>query len=128
MIHCDSLRFSSFSLDLSQCSSSPERKTDEPLYSEAFESPGNRTTSPYKEETVLSPSGSVDSGTLSPTLSEGELSRVSEVASGSPTHTSAQVGQTHCWSGVQMFSKVILWFPPSVIGLKSRASFSTFDK
>ena len=128
MIHCDSLRFSSFSLDLSQCSSSPERKTDEPLYSEAFESPGNKTTSPYKEETLLSPSGSVDSGTLSPTLSEGELSRLSEVTTGSPTHTSAQVGQTHCWSGVQMFSKVILWFPPSVIGLKSRASFSTFDK
>ncbi|XP_015774007.1 PREDICTED: centrosome-associated protein 350-like [Acropora digitifera] len=72
------------------CSSSPERKTDEALHSETFESPGHRTTSPYKEETVLCPSGSVDSGTLSPTLSEGELSRVSEVASGSPTHTSAQ--------------------------------------
>ena len=81
-----------FSLDLSQRSSSPERKTDEPLYSETFESPGHWTSPPYKGKSLPSPGGSVESGSLSPTLSEGELSRVSEADSRSRTLTSSQVG------------------------------------
>lgn len=70
---------------------SPDKKTDDPVYSETFESPEHKTSSPYKEESVLSPNKSADSGTLSPTLSEGELSRANEAVSRSPTFTSSRV-------------------------------------
>ena len=61
------------------------------MYSETFESPDHRTSSPYKEESLLSPNRSVESGALSPTLSEGELSRASEAVGRSPTFSSTRV-------------------------------------
>lgn len=70
---------------------SPDRRTDEPVYSETFESPENKTTSPKKSETLLSADRSLESGPLSPTLSEGELSRASEVSQRSPTFSSTRV-------------------------------------
>ena len=70
---------------------SPEKNTDDPVYSETFESPEHKTSSPRKEESLLSPNRSVESGTLSPTLSEGELSRTSEATARSPTFSSSRV-------------------------------------
>ena len=75
----------------SQRTPSPDRRTDEPVYSETFESPENKTTSPKKSETLLSPDRSLESGPLSPTLSEGELSRASEASERSPTFSSTRV-------------------------------------
>lgn len=71
---------------------SPDRKTDlDPVYSETFESPENKTASPNKNETLLSPNRSLESGPLSPTLSEGELSHASEAGERSPTFSSTRV-------------------------------------
>lgn len=70
---------------------SPDRKTDEPVYSETFESPENKTGSPNKDRTLLSPDRSLESGLLSPTLSEGELSQASEAGERSPTFSSTRV-------------------------------------
>lgn len=64
---------------------SPDKKTDDPVYSETFESPEHRTSSPYREENLRSPNRSIRSVTLSPTLSEGELSHASEDVVRAPT-------------------------------------------
>ncbi|RMX60147.1 hypothetical protein pdam_00010105 [Pocillopora damicornis] len=69
---------------------SPNRKTGEPVYSEAFESPENKTSSPNKNDSLRSPNRSLESGPLSPTLSEGELSRVSEAVDKSSTFSSTR--------------------------------------
>lgn len=76
---------------LLQRTPSLDRRTDEPMYSETFESPENKTTSPKKSETLRSPNRSLESGPLSPTLSEGELSQASEAGERSPTLSSTRV-------------------------------------
>lgn len=63
----------------------------EPVYSETFESPENKTASPTKNETLLSHDRSLESGPLSPTLSEGELSQASEAGERSATFSSTRV-------------------------------------
>ena len=82
MTSCDSLL---------QRTPSPDRRTDEPVYSETFESPENKTAFPKKSETLRSPNRSLESGPLSPTLSEGELSQASEAGERSPTFSSTRV-------------------------------------
>ena len=85
------LILSLFSAFFFQRTPSPDKNTQDPVYSETFESPDHKTSSPRKEESLLSPNRSVESGTLSPTLSEGELSRTSEVTGRSPTLSSTRV-------------------------------------
>ena len=85
------LILSLFSAFFFQRTPRPDKNTEDPVYSETFESPEHRTSSPRKEESLLSPNRSVESGTLSPTLSEGELSRTSEVTGRSPTFSSTRV-------------------------------------
>ena len=76
---------------LQQRTPSPVRKKDDHSYSETFESPERKTGSHAVEESLHSPDRSMESGTLSPTLSEGELSRASEADNRSPTMSSVRV-------------------------------------
>lgn len=76
---------------LQQRTPSPARKKDDHSYSETFESPERKTGSLAVKESLHSPDRSMESGTLSPTLSEGELSHASEADNRSPTVSSMRV-------------------------------------